>query len=254
MEDNKREALLARIRALQQKTTANGCTEAEALAAAALVAKLLDRYGFSRSDLEIKLEPIIEMGCLGPNGKPIGELVYTVLAIAAYYDCKCWQQETLVRDPRNPQVAKIRKGVVYFGKDSDVACCIYLTHLCYTALQSGWKDYLANVKLPGTKNNPQRRDFMRGMAVRLAERLREMKAARNAEHDPASGRTGNALVVVKNALVEEEFAARWGGKVDAEGKMSRWKVSQATLYGEAAANKVAINPGVGAKNAPKAIA
>jgi hypothetical protein len=39
---------------LRSKTTDNGCTEAEALLAAAKVAELLDRYDLSLTDVEIR--------------------------------------------------------------------------------------------------------------------------------------------------------------------------------------------------------
>src|SRR3954462_10542171 len=46
--------LKTRIQGLRAKTTDNGCTEAEALSAAAKVAELLDRYNLSLTDLEIR--------------------------------------------------------------------------------------------------------------------------------------------------------------------------------------------------------
>ena len=46
--------LKTRIQGLRSKTTDNGCTEAEALLAAAKVAELLDRYNLSLTDVEIR--------------------------------------------------------------------------------------------------------------------------------------------------------------------------------------------------------
>ncbi len=46
--------LIARIQALRAKTVEQGCTEAEALAAAEKVAELLDRYGLSLSELDLE--------------------------------------------------------------------------------------------------------------------------------------------------------------------------------------------------------
>src|SRR3954452_13120395 len=45
--------LRTRIQGLRSKTTDNGCTEAEALLAAAKVAELLDRYALSLTDVKI---------------------------------------------------------------------------------------------------------------------------------------------------------------------------------------------------------
>ena len=57
---NERDRLRSRIAALAAKTIANGCTEAEALAAAAKVAELLDRHALSMSDVEIRASPCVE--------------------------------------------------------------------------------------------------------------------------------------------------------------------------------------------------
>ena len=46
--------LKTRIQGLRSKTTDNGCTEAEALLAAAKVAELLDRYDLSLTDVEFR--------------------------------------------------------------------------------------------------------------------------------------------------------------------------------------------------------
>jgi hypothetical protein len=49
--------LKLRIQALRAKTIDNGCTEDEALSAAAKVAELLDRYDLSLSDVDIRTAP-----------------------------------------------------------------------------------------------------------------------------------------------------------------------------------------------------
>jgi hypothetical protein len=44
----------ARIKALTEKTVANGCTEAEAMSAAEMVGRLLERYALSMDEIEIR--------------------------------------------------------------------------------------------------------------------------------------------------------------------------------------------------------
>jgi Protein of unknown function (DUF2786) len=41
----------ARIKALTEKTVANGCTEAEAMSAAEMVGRLLERYALSMDEI-----------------------------------------------------------------------------------------------------------------------------------------------------------------------------------------------------------
>jgi Protein of unknown function (DUF2786) len=50
--------LKTRIQGLRSKTTDNGCTESEALLAAAKVAELLDRYDLSLTDVEIPMHRV----------------------------------------------------------------------------------------------------------------------------------------------------------------------------------------------------
>ncbi len=44
----------ARIKALTDKTVANGCTEAEAMSAAEMVGRLLERYALSMDEIEVR--------------------------------------------------------------------------------------------------------------------------------------------------------------------------------------------------------
>jgi Protein of unknown function (DUF2786) len=46
----------ARIKALAEKTVSNGCTEAEATAAADVVGRLLERYALSIEEIDVREE------------------------------------------------------------------------------------------------------------------------------------------------------------------------------------------------------
>ncbi|RYJ03496.1 MAG: DUF2786 domain-containing protein, partial [Acetobacteraceae bacterium] len=50
----------ARIRALAAKTVERGCSEAEAMAAAAKVGELLEVYGLSMSEVELREEACVQ--------------------------------------------------------------------------------------------------------------------------------------------------------------------------------------------------
>jgi hypothetical protein len=235
MTDDKRNNLLTRIRNLRQRTVENGCTEAEAVQAIEMVTKLLDAYGFSEKDLALPVEPITEDTYFGGPGtnKAIGQLIYAVPAIAEYCDCKAWQQS----------VDGKAAALCYLGRESDVAVAMYLTHLIHTAAQRAWQDYLPNrdVRL---RRGVERRAVSRGFAIRIAKRLREMKAARSAHIDPESGRTGQQLVVLKNAVVDAAWAEK-NLKLRQGGKGRNLNASRAMAAGWEAGGQVAINPGVG---------
>jgi Protein of unknown function (DUF2786) len=53
--------LKARIRALAEKTVSNGCTEAEAMAAAEMVGRLLERYALSMQEIDVRHEVCVQV-------------------------------------------------------------------------------------------------------------------------------------------------------------------------------------------------
>jgi hypothetical protein len=84
--------LLQVIQGLRAKTVDQGCTEAEAIAAAAKVAELLDRYGLSLSDVELRKQSCAGVG-IETARRRSGPLDHTVRHIAAFFDCRSWDRE-----------------------------------------------------------------------------------------------------------------------------------------------------------------
>ena len=227
----KREDILRRIRALAAKTVKNGCTEAEALAAAAVMAKLVDRYGFTQADIDAPLEELTEMTIRATRTANGHELF--AVAVSEYCDCKVFRRE---RDMGGYEL-------VFFGTEPDTLMCGYLMALLGTANKAGLKSYMA--AFPGLDAKRKRlvtRSFDAGMASRIRDRLREMKAARNKEGE--NGQTGGALVAVKDARVTEEFAKRYRTRKRAN--RSRTCHLGAYSAGAEAGARVSINPGAGA--------
>ena len=87
----------ARIKALTEKTVANGCTEAEAMSAAEMVGRLLERYALSMDEIEVRearcVQAEVPMG--GQRRRPIDACVP---AIARFCDCKVWLARATSRD------------------------------------------------------------------------------------------------------------------------------------------------------------
>lgn len=233
-----REDLLRRIKALQSKTTAAGCTEAEAMAAAALVARLVDRYGFSNADLNAPEKvPVTEDTYLGPD-KTLGRIFFLSGTVASYCDCKAWSTV----EYHNGKRCEVLK---FFGQEADVAMAIYLMHLLRSSMFSCWVDYRPS-RPQHIKLTHARRTFEAGWMRRVHERLVQMKAARNGFRDEHSGKTGRDLVLVKNAVVTEAFAKRAAELRMRTSTRSGPKARSADVYaaGRAAGDKVQINPGV----------
>ena len=117
--------LRTRIQGLRAKTIDNGCTEGEAMAAAAKVAELLDRYDLSLTDVEIREAPCEERVYETHLKKRI-PLDECVGAIAAFCDCRVWREKNAAGEAR----------FVFFGLRSDVEVAHYLAEVIDGAVRA----------------------------------------------------------------------------------------------------------------------
>jgi hypothetical protein len=114
----------ARIKALTERTVSRGCTEAEAMAAADMVGRLLERYALSMADVDVRSEPCgqIAVKLAGQRRRPID---MCVPALARFCDCKVWLA-------RGEGVAEY----VFFGFDTDIALAAYLYEVIDRAIRT----------------------------------------------------------------------------------------------------------------------
>ena len=188
-------ALLARIRALQSKTTDRGCTEQEAMAAAAKAAELLDRHGLSLSDLELRAQPC-ERAELATGRSRIGPFDECGPAVAAYFDCRFWFETD----------AEGRLRHVFFGLPGDVQAAIYLMHLIGNVFETEANRYRASpeyMRGRGGRRRALHTSFVLGLSEGIQARLDAMQAERDAAVQASSGRS---LAVAKAGVVEAEMA------------------------------------------------
>jgi len=101
--------LKVRIQALRAKTIDNGCTEDEALSAAAKVAELLDRYDLSLTDVELRAAPC-ERRVYGTHRKKRIPLDDCIGAIAHFCDCRVWREKNAAGE----------SSYVFFGLGADI--------------------------------------------------------------------------------------------------------------------------------------
>jgi hypothetical protein len=184
--------LMARIQALRAKTTQQGCTEPEAIAAAEKVAELLDRHGLSLGELEFRAQPCAGIG-IDTNRRRFGAIDICVPSIAAFFDCRVWSERA--------EGAPVR--YVFFGLRADVAAAQYLYELVERAFETETKafrdgDLYAN--LAGERRRATT-SFQTGMANGIMQKLAALRAARDAHCRSLSGRD---LVQVKASMVDEE--------------------------------------------------
>ena len=223
--------LRTRIQGLRAKTVDNGCTEGEALAAAAKVAELLDRHDLSLSDVEIREAPCERREYETHRKKRI-PLDDCIGAIATFCDCRVWREKNPAGEGR----------YVFFGLRSDVEVAHYLTELIDTAVRSELGRYKTGADYQRFRHQERHlanASFALGTVASIADKLMAMKAGR----DEVINGTGRGLVVLKAAVVDTEL-----GKLDLKlrtvFRASRMVSPMAYEAGGEAGASLAINPGI----------
>lgn len=185
--------LKARIHALRAMTMANGCTEAEALSAAAKVAELLDRHDLSLTDVELR-EAACERREYETQRKKRIPLDDCVGAIAAFCDCRVWREK----------FAGGRARFVFFGLPADVEAAHWLTGVVDEAVRTELGHYKTSAEYQRFRHQDRHlanASFALGMVASIADKLTAIKAAR----DRVNSGGGRDLVVVKASLVDGEL-------------------------------------------------
>jgi hypothetical protein len=186
--------LKTRIQGLRSKTMDNGCTEAEALLAAAKVAELLDRYDLSLTDVEIR-NAQCEQRYYETQRKKRIPLDDCIGDIADFCDCRVWREKGHSDNPR----------YVFFGLGSDIEVAHYLTELIDNAVRSELGRYKNSAGYRRFRHQDRymaNASFTLGMVASLAEKLTTMKR----ERDAVRNGTGRDLVVLKASVVDAELA------------------------------------------------
>lgn len=193
--DDKLEAVKARIRALQRMTIENGCTESEAMVAAAKVQEILLQWGLSLADVEdIRRRGAWTDEALdGSVALRFQEMKFCVVSLSEFFDCECWGDHG--------------GGVSFLGLKQDVFAAMTLFEIVADAMDLKWADYREHKRrLPlGWQQDPLQSERIRGaflgaMACRISQRLLAAKAQLRAEV------SRNALVLVKKDIIASKMS------------------------------------------------
>lgn len=234
------EKVKARIRALAAKTTDRGCSEAEAMAAAQKVGQLLEVYGLSMSEIELREEVCAQREIImhGPRLQAVGAIF---LAIIRLTETKGWTAG--------------RGNFVLFGLEPDVLMGEYLLHLVAGAVDREEAEFRASEAYRRSRLQPQARlrSFRYGFAERVSQRLEEI--ARHRRETAAQARTstggatgstsGTALVVAKEKRVQEAFKDL-GIRLVSRSTTRRVRDGNAFRHGQEAGGRVGLDRPVGA--------
>ena len=223
--------LKLRIQALRAKTQDNGCTEAEAMMAAAKVAELLDRHDLSLTDVELRETPC-EPRVYETRRKQRTPLDYCISPIANFCDCRVWREKTAQGEIR----------YVFFGLRSDTEVAHYMTDLIDNAVRAELGRYKTSHSYQRFRHQDRHvanASFTLGMAMSIGAKLNDMKAQR----DFLKKGGGRDLVVLKSSIVETEIE-KLDLKLRPVRRQARMVSPKAFEAGGAAGSSLAINPGL----------
>lgn len=174
------------IQALRDKTTANGCTEEEAMSAAAKLGELLEKHNLSMDDVGVREEA---SKCRKNEVYAADDFAGTLVVGIAHF-CEI----VTYRVTNDGHAGKY----VFFGTPHDLEIALYLYEVCAEAMEYDWSEYMEH----NGYSMKKRASFRAGFASRVYRRLMDMKA----ERDARNASTCRDLVVLKDQLVREEFA------------------------------------------------
>lgn len=216
--------VIERIRGLRAKTIDQGCTEQEALAAADKVAELLDRYGLSLGEIDLRQQACQGFG-IESTRKRSGALDECLSSIAQFCDCRAWNETS--------EAGTIRS--VFFGLPADVEAARYLYERVAMAFQTETAAFQKShiYEEAGGGRAKSTRSFQWGLAGGIRTKLLQRKAERTETSIKASGRD---LVPVKESVVEEELA-KLGLNLTSKSQRGRMVLVDAFKAGEAAAQR-----------------
>lgn len=188
-----RKALIERIRTMRAKAENEASTEAEAIQAAAMAARLMSKHEITDEELSL-----IEGGGAGIQMRRVNHgtkkmhlaLKHAAHGIEVLTETRGYVGTNLLDEQR----------LVWTGLDSDVEMAAYLSILIKGAADRAWRDHSKGRQF-GSRTR-SRKSFLIGFGQRATQRMIDLSQHRKA----ARSSTGTALVLRKDALIESYLA------------------------------------------------
>jgi Protein of unknown function (DUF2786) len=229
MTDN-REKTFDKIRALLSKTTENGCTEHEHLAALDKARALMDSYEVTEADLQFTKEESAIFrkeppGTRDPHGIKSG----VVNAVAQFTDCRAWRDG--------------KAGLVFCGLPADVRFATWLLDHLTGFVQAELANHLMGNIAVGMPRRRIINGFVIGATSRIADRLREL-----CRPAAAASINSRALVVTKRAIIKAKLDEA-GIHLCSGGRSQRQFDDSSAEAGRAAGDRASFGRPVSGQNA-----
>ena len=220
-----KQRIIDKINALLAKTPENGCTEAEASMAFKKAQSLMMQYTIEQGELGLTKET-----CVKGETPRAGYAAAVANALADTNNCKVWMNS--------------RSDTLYFfGLKSDVDMCIYFYQYTCTAINEETTRYQKSAEYKQLTTWQHGRtvsdSFRKGMSARIAKDIRETHQSQQAEY---AAQGGTALVLVKNAIVNDAYA-KLGMRLGTA-RRSQARTSNSYSSGFAAGGNVSMRKGV----------
>jgi hypothetical protein len=239
-------SIIEKIRALRARTETAGCTEDEAMQAAAMIARLMSKWDLTDVDITVAEETGAGVGIdnLRQTTKHRDTaLDYVAGAIARLTETKIVITSTKCRGRTTESAFRV------YGMDADREMATYLMEVVRGAATRGWNEHSARTGQTGTA---ARNAFRLGVCVRVAARINEVAQEREDERkaQQAATQTGNALVIRKADLIRSIMPS-----TTTQRARRRSVDGQAFTAGQSYGNNVSLGrPVAGAQRAAGAIA
>lgn len=223
-----RERLKAKIAALLAKTEAAGCTEAEAMAAAALAAKLMAEHAFDQAEIEMTDATAPDTSTRTTNRTTWRDKLSGGIAVAT--NC-AW----MIRCDRG--------DILFVGREPGPDIAVYLRDVCFRAVDRELAAFKTTPFYQRRRKLSTRRqaaaDFVNGLVIRLIVRLLELFGP--VRDDAARDEAKQLMRRRENSVPSTHMTER------------KTRFSAAAGAGWAAGAKVGLHHGVTGSAAPKLI-
>jgi hypothetical protein len=157
-----RKKMLERVRALLAKTTVNGCTQGEMMAALGKARELMATYELSESDLQPETERAY-IGATG-DGDPYQIKWHLMYGVGRFTRCVSW------RSRRDGNI-----NIKFCGLDSDVAFATWLLDMLQAYVMRELKNFrAARLRDEGRCPRIMSSSFVHGATERIEARLIEL--------------------------------------------------------------------------------
>ena len=187
--------VIQRIQALRARTADRGCTEAEAMAAAAKVSELLARHDLTLDEVSVR-QSDCEGVSVATGRKRRAPVDTCTTSIAEFCGCRVWGE----------QRAGECLGFVFFGLRADVEAARFLHDLIEVTFHTESETFRRGTIYQALRGGDRRtalNSFQVGLASGICGKLNDLKTARQGSTCQS---TGFDLVAVKHSVLDDEIS------------------------------------------------